>query len=297
MSNELTTITPDLLTPEVVRKHICAMASDQEIFLFLQIAKACKLNPFLNQIYLVKYNPNEKAQILTSYNVYLQRAERSGSYGGLETKTYGSIETKDLRAEVKVYRKDWERPLVHEVYYEEYVQFKKNTDGTKTPNKFWKEKPRTMIVKVAISQAFRLAFPLEFEGMPYTSDEVVDQDKVIDITEKPVEAVKMPLPPSIEANHEVEKKVPETAISAQKNSKETVVSDPIKQATEIFDGEPVKPIAPDVAKELIKIAQDNGYTLAMFKEEIGKYGYKKSAEISVMDYPDIMKTFLKKAKK
>ena len=49
------------------------------------------------------------------------------------------------------------------------------------PNKFWASKPITMIKKVAISQAFRLAFPDEFDGLPYTSDEVVDQERVIDI--------------------------------------------------------------------------------------------------------------------
>lgn len=175
--NELQAIQPEQLTMEIVKKHICAAATDQEIFLFLQIAKSCKLNPFLNQIYLVKYG-DQKAQILTSYNVYLQRAERSGAYAGLETTTVGSVDANDLKAIVRVYRKDWERPLIHEVYYAEYVQKKK--DGS--INRFWAEKPRTMIVKVAISQAFRLAFPLDFEGMPYTQDEI----NTVEVEQKPV---------------------------------------------------------------------------------------------------------------
>ena len=36
----------------------------------------------------------------------------------------------------------------------------------------WSEKPRTMLKKVCIAQAFRLCFPVELGGMPYTADEL-----------------------------------------------------------------------------------------------------------------------------
>ena len=39
----------------------------------------------------------------------------------------------------------------------------------------WKEKPVTMIKKVAIVQGFRMAFPDEFGGMPYTAEELPDE--------------------------------------------------------------------------------------------------------------------------
>lgn len=167
---------PENISKETVKKYICASATDQEILFFLQVAKTFNLNPLKREIYLVKYG-EEKAQILTGYEVYLKRAQRSGQYGGMKSWTEG--EGKELKAIVEVYRKDWTKPLIHEAYYSEYVQTKK--DGT--PNRFWATKPRTMIKKVAISQAFRLAFPDEFDGMPYTSDEVVDQEKVIDIAD------------------------------------------------------------------------------------------------------------------
>lgn len=169
---------PDNLTKETVKKYISLDATDQEIIYFLQICKTFKLNPLKREIYLVKYG-NSKANILVGYEVYLKRAERSNKWSGMEVTTEGSIENKDLKAIVKIYRKDWSQPLIHEAYYSEYVQTK--ADGT--PNTFWKNKPRTMIKKVAISQAFRFAFPDEFDGMPYTSDEVVDQEKIIDIVD------------------------------------------------------------------------------------------------------------------
>ena len=42
-----------------------------------------------------------------------------------------------------------------EVAIQEYIQRK----GDGTPNRFWAEKPGTMIQKVAMGQAFRLAYP------------------------------------------------------------------------------------------------------------------------------------------
>lgn len=195
MGKEIQKIDPKELTIEDVKQYVCSEATEKEIFLFLQIAKSCNLNPFLKQIYLVKYG-NKPAQILTSYNVYLQRAERSKKYAGLETSTAGSVKSGDLRAIVKVFRKDWKEPLVHEVYYEEYVQYGKDkATGKKYVNKFWSEKPRTMIVKVAISQAFRLAFPLDFEGMPYTNDEI----NTIDVESEP-QKTRVTMPSPKEAN-------------------------------------------------------------------------------------------------
>jgi phage recombination protein Bet len=234
MEKDLSIIQPENLTPSIVRERICKEATEQEIFYFLQVAKACKLNPFLNQIYLVKYG-GQKAQILTSYNVYLQRAERSGSYAGLETSTSGSVANGDLKATVKVYRKDWERPLVHEVYYEEYVQMITDKEsGKKRPTKFWAEKPRTMIIKVAISQAFRLAFPLDFEGMPYTSEEMPHE-----LPESAVKTIELAqdgsitetkVTPSVGKENAVERKL-EPITAEVEAPKEEQVTD-IKESTE-----------------------------------------------------------------
>lgn len=184
MANEIATLNnhslvfePANLTKETVKRYICPMATDQELTFFLQVCKTFGLNPLKREVYLVKYG-EEKASILVGYEVYLKRAERSSKWGGMEVGTEGSIKEGNLKAVVKIYRKDWAQPLIHEADYNEYVQTKK--DGT--PNRFWATKPKTMIKKVAISQAFRFAFPDEFDGMPYTSDEVVDQEKIVDIT-------------------------------------------------------------------------------------------------------------------
>lgn len=181
VSNDLI-FEPEHLTKETIKKYLCQNATDQELMMGLQIAKTFKLNPLKREVYFIKYKDDQPMQVLTGYEVYLKRAEKSGLYAGLETTTEGNVADGSLKAIVKIYRKDWERPLVHEAYYSEYVQNKKDfKTGKIEPNTFWKNKPKTMIKKVAESQGFRKAFPCEFDGMPYTSDEVVDQEKVIDV--------------------------------------------------------------------------------------------------------------------
>ncbi len=182
MSNELA-VSQDLmfdpanLTKETIKKFLCPLASEQELTFGLQVAKTCQLNPIKKEIYFVKYSANHAMSILTGYEVYLKRASRSSKCTGMRSWTEGSIEQKNLKGMVEVGVKGWDKPLLHEADYNEYVQ--KKNDGT--INKFWSEKPKTMIKKVAISQAFRMAFPDEFDGMPYTQDEMPDQSEPVKI--------------------------------------------------------------------------------------------------------------------
>ena len=179
---------PKNLTNDTIKKYLCSTASEQELTMGLQIAKSFNLNPLKREVYFVKYKADQPMQVLVGYEVYLKRAERSSKWDGMEATTEGKVEDGSLKAVVKIFRKDWTRPLIHEAFYSEYVQ--KKYDGT--VNTFWKNKPTTMIKKVAISQAFRLAFPDEFDGMPYTSDEVIDTEKIVDV--KIEEPLSMPKP-------------------------------------------------------------------------------------------------------
>lgn len=214
MENQLVTqqeklmFDPQNITKETIKKFLCPLASDQELTLGIQIAKTFGLNPLKREVYFVKYKQDQPMQVLTGYEVYLKRAERSGKYAGLETTTEGSVQDGTLKAIVKIYRKDWDRPLIHEAYYDEYVQVKPiYKDGVKIgeePNTFWKNKPKTMIKKVAESQGFRKAFPDEFDGMPYTADEVIDQEKIVDIkieTATPPASTKS-VDPSLDTNEQ-----------------------------------------------------------------------------------------------
>ena len=160
---------------------------------FIQVAKAYNLDPFKREIYAVPYGQGDKRRltIITGYEVYLKRAERTGLLDGWEATIEGEFEkyqtTRDIRkhdgtiwkktvtavrpkdgkpvvAKITIHRIDRAYPTVWEVDFDEYYQ----------NNEMWDSKPRTMIKKVAIAQGFRLAFPDELGGMPYTSDELPD---------------------------------------------------------------------------------------------------------------------------
>lgn len=167
------------LTPQIVKSYINKDATMQETTMFLNLCAKFKLDPFKREIYLIKYG-STPATYVVGYEVYLKRADRSGKWAGMESGTTGSLESKDLKAWVKIHRKDWSLPLYHEVEYDEYVQKRyDNQQQRKVPTKFWAGKPKTMLKKVAISQGMRMAFPDELGGMPYTSEEMpVEHDQM-----------------------------------------------------------------------------------------------------------------------
>ena len=264
---------PEHLTKETIKKFLCPSASDQELMMGLQIAKTYKLNPLKRELYFVKYG-TEPMQVLTGYEVYLKRAERSGKYQGMKAWTEGTIETNDLKACIDVYVKDWPKPLYHEVFYSEYVQRRK--DGQ--INKFWASKPITMIKKVAVSQAFRLAFPDEFDGMPYTADEVIDQEKIIDVqSESTMPGKTLSLTPS----QTIE---PKTSISTINEPKDVK-----------FNPSDELPITNEQGEALLKLLANNGYNKQDLKEAIFfEFELDKLSKICNKHLPRIKEIFSEK---
>jgi hypothetical protein len=126
--------------------------------LFFGIALAQNLNPLKREIYAVAYGTN--FNIITAYEVYLKRAERTGLLDGWEATVTG--QGNDMVATCTIWRKNWSKPVSIQAWFPEY----------NTGQSLWKTKPRTMLRKVAIAQAFRMAFPDEVGGLPYTADEL-----------------------------------------------------------------------------------------------------------------------------
>jgi phage recombination protein Bet len=171
MSTEVTTVVTDSqLIGYLDNLGLTAKLTNQEKNTYLQIAKAFGLNPFKREIYVSKYGDN--LSIITGYEVYIKRAERSGQLDGWSATTTGSVADGNLKATVTIYRKDRKHPFIWEALYTECVQTTR--DGSVT--KFW-QKAEFMTKKVAISQAFRLCFSDELGGMPYTADEMPNQEE------------------------------------------------------------------------------------------------------------------------
>jgi phage recombination protein Bet len=170
-------VTEQKIREETVVEYLKTFGYDQilsgnEAGRFIQTALACNLDPFKREIYIAVYGDgeNRKVSILTGYQVYLKRAERTGKLDGWRAWIDGTGE--DMKAVVEIFRKDWSNSFTHEAYWPEAVQKKK--DGY--PSSFWVKQPRFQLRKVAIAQAFRLAFPDELGGLPYETAELPEND-------------------------------------------------------------------------------------------------------------------------
>ena len=156
---------------------LACQLTQEEKLQFIEVAHAFGLNPFKREIHVAVYGEGEyrRMSIVVGYQTYLDRAERTGQLDGWRAWVEGQGE--DMKALVEIHRKDWHSPFVHEVFWKEAVQRKR--DGT--PTSFWTKMPRFQLKKVAISQGFRLAFPSELGGMPYDPAELPDAESAMPI--------------------------------------------------------------------------------------------------------------------
>lgn len=143
------------ITATDITKFLCPTATEKEVYMALNIIKSYSLNPFKREVHIIKYG-NSPAQVIVGYEVYLKRAERTGQLNGWD------VTADENSATCTIYRKDWDKPLVWTVAKAEFDKGQAS----------WKSMPEFMLKKVAIAQAFRLAFPDELGGMPYIKEEV-----------------------------------------------------------------------------------------------------------------------------
>jgi phage recombination protein Bet len=141
-----------------------------EIAQFKEVAIALNLNPFKKELHVVAYGQGENRtlSIITGYEVYLRRADEFPQFDGFETEFLGEFGKEDFRCKITIYRNDRKHPTVHEVYFTEVAGRKKEGGLTK----FWIKQPRFQLKKCAIAQGMRLAFPNDFDQMPYVEAEM-----------------------------------------------------------------------------------------------------------------------------
>lgn len=164
------------LTPDDVRKYISTdeRVTDKEVFLFLKLCQAQKLNPFVKEAYLIKYG-SAAAQMVVGKETFLKRAEANKEFDGYEITDEGKVP--EYSVTCKVYKKNMKHPITVTVDYSEYV----GTNSKGETNRMWKGKPKTMLRKVALMQGLREAFPTALGGL-YEESELQQQVKPIDIT-------------------------------------------------------------------------------------------------------------------
>ena len=168
------------LSFKIVRDYLTrgnAAVTDAEVIQFISICKANKLNPFIGEAWLVKFQ-GSPASMITARDAFLKRAESSPNFTGFQSGVI-LIRNNELLYEegafylqsdqlvggwCKVYRKDREFPYVAKVRIQEYNKGKST----------WSAIPGTMIQKVAEAQALRKAFPFQTSGL-YTPEEMPEE--------------------------------------------------------------------------------------------------------------------------
>jgi len=134
--------------------------SESQQNMFMQLAIRNQLDPFKRDIYAIAYGND--FNIVTGYQVYIQRADSTGNLDGWECTALRGNKNELTGARITIYRKDFTHPFVWEVSLSEFDKGQSS----------WKKMPEFMIKKVCIGQGFRLAFPNELGGMPYLQEEL-----------------------------------------------------------------------------------------------------------------------------
>lgn len=169
------------LTPSTIKNYLTrgnGNITAQEAVLFMNLCKYQRLNPFLNEAYLIKFG-EQPAQLVTGKDAFMKRAESHEQFDGFRA---GLIIARDgeiseiegsftingdmvLGGWCEVYRRDRKNPIVSRVNLDEYNKGKA----------LWKDMPKTMIRKTAMVQALREAFPANLGGM-YVEEEISFED-------------------------------------------------------------------------------------------------------------------------
>ena len=191
---------------DLIKQQIARGATDEELALFLYVAKRAGLDPLTRQIYCIKRWDSTLNREVMSTQVSIDGlrliADRTGRYAPGRAPTF---EERDgtlyaATAYVMKYAQGTWMETSAVAYYDEYVGRRK--DGT--PTAMWATKPHIMLAKCAEALAIRRAFPAELSGI-YTSDEMGDDlpvpsaPAVVDMsTGEIIDTPALPSPPAPE---------------------------------------------------------------------------------------------------
>jgi phage recombination protein Bet len=163
-------ITFDEAQIQLMKDTVAKGATDNEFKLFMHLAQSYGLDPFLKEIWCLKYGSNQPATVFTSRDGYLKIASRDPQMDGIQSDVVyandrltkladGTVEHAYgqpdrgliVGAYALVFRKDRSRPAY---FYAPVAEYNAGNNPT------WKKYPSAMIVKVAEAMALKRAFSI-----------------------------------------------------------------------------------------------------------------------------------------
>ena len=180
------TITLSINMLNAVLPEAFRFAEKEEAATFVHYCATNRLDPFRKQVYFIKYSASAPAAFVTSWTVFIDRANRNPMFDGFESGIVWHIKQGD---EIKVvrgqpcdympddthviaggwaiaYRKDQSHPRKVEVPLGE-MQAKRRDQKTGKigPTKMWSDAETTMCTKTPSARAIRLLFPDDLGGL------------------------------------------------------------------------------------------------------------------------------------
>jgi len=190
---------------DLIKRTICAGATDDELQLFLYTCKRTGLDPLARQIHMVKrWNAQarrEVATIQTGIDGYRLIADRTGKLAGISDPIYGAENAEGHPASATVTVRKIVGSNICDftasARFSEYVQTYKPKDSNKIAlSPMWAKMPFLMLGKCAEALALRKAFPADLSGV-YTAEEMAQADNQPEEQAQEIQQQRTPAAPQI----------------------------------------------------------------------------------------------------
>jgi phage recombination protein Bet len=196
VSNSMPTIWEGEENLKQIKQIFAPKLSQLEFTIFVEMGKATNLNPFLRELWAVKYQDNAPAQIFIGRDGYRKSAQNHPLYdyhyveaiysndefkviNGEISHSYGMVNRGTLLGAYCVVKRRNSSKSTHTI-----VEFKEYSTG----KSLWNTttgKPVTMIKKVAEAQALKASFQDIFGGT-YSEYEQFDNEEITVVDSKPM---------------------------------------------------------------------------------------------------------------